>query len=222
MLSDMSVKGVITRIVKRNGNIVDYNRERITNAILKAILSTGAADRTLAESMAEKVEAALAQAYSGDMIPSVEDIQDIVERVLLDNEQTKIAHNFIAYRRQRAILRATRAYSFEITDNIPYKKIYEVLVWNMAHRCESVEGLNTIIDTGALPALIRAAEQRYTDEVDLAAQAIVARAAELRLIIIAGPSSSGKTTTTIKIGEALQSVGLRLKAINIDNYFFDL
>lgn len=222
MLSDMSVKGVITRIVKRNGNIVDYNRERITNAILKAILSTGAADRTLAESLAEKVEAALAQAYSGDMIPSVEDIQDIVERVLLDNEQTKIAHNFIAYRRQRAILRATRAYSFEITDNIPYKKIYEVLVWNMAHRCESVEGLNTIIDTGALPALIHAAEQRYTDEVDLAAQAILARAAELRLIIIAGPSSSGKTTTTIKIGEALQSVGLRLKAINIDNYFFDL
>ncbi len=222
MLTAMSATGVITRIVKRNGNIVAYNRERITNAILKAILSTGPADRALAESMTEKVEAALTQAYTGDMIPSVEDIQDIVERVLLDHDQTKIAQNYIAYRRQRAILRATRAYSFEITDNIPYKKIYEVLVWNMAHRCESVESLNHIIDTGLLPGLIGAAEQRYINEVDLAAKAIVARAAELRLIIIAGPSSSGKTTTTIKVGEALQSVGHRLKALNIDNYFFDL
>jgi uridine kinase len=218
----MSPTDVIARIVKRNGNIVAYNRERITTAILKAVTATGAADRTLAESMAENVETALGHAYSGEMIPSVEDIQDIVERVLLDNHLTKIAHTYIAYRRQRAILRATRAYSFEITDNIPYKKIYEVLVWNMAHRCESVEGLNAIIDNGSLPDLVRAAEQRYTDEVNLAAQAVVARASELRLIIIAGPSSSGKTTTTIKIGEALQSVGRRLKAINIDHYFFDL
>jgi uridine kinase len=218
----MAPNDVITRIIKRNGNIVDYNRERITNAILKAVASTGTTDRALAESLAEKVELALGQAYSGDMIPSVEDIQDIVERVLLDNQLIKIAHSYIAYRRQRAILRATRAYSFEITDNIPYKKIYEVLVWNMAHHCESVEGLNAIIDGGSLPDLVRAAEQRYVDEVSLAAQAIVARADELRLIIIAGPSSSGKTTTTIKIGEALQSVGHRLKAINIDHYFFDL
>jgi uridine kinase len=221
-LHGMSTTGAISRIVKRNGNIVAYNRERITNAILKAVSSTGAPDRAVAESMAEKVEAALTQAYSGEMSPSVEDIQDIVERVLLDNGLTKIAHNYITYRRQRAILRATRAYSFEITDNIPYKKIYEVLVWNMAHRCESVEGLNAIIDGGNLPNLVRAAEQRYTDEVGLAAQAIVARAAELRLVIVAGPSSSGKTTTTIKVGEALQSVGLRLKALNIDHYFFDL
>jgi uridine kinase len=51
---------------------------------------------------------------------------------------------------------------------------------------------------------------------------MLARAAELKLVIIAGPSSSGKTTTTIKVGEALGAVGLKLKALNIDNYFFDL
>jgi uridine kinase len=218
----MASPTAIDRIVKRNGNIVAYNRDRIVNAVLKAMASTGQPDRPLAEAMAAKVEQALIDAYSGAMIPSVEDIQDLVERVLLDNGLTKIAHSYIAYRRQRAILRATRAYSFEIADNIPYKKIYEVLVWNMAHRCETVEGLNTIVAEDALPALIRDAERRYDEELDLAVQAILARAKELRLVIVAGPSSSGKTTTTAKIGEALRTIGLRLKAINIDNYFFDL
>jgi uridine kinase len=212
----------LTRIIKRNGNIVAYDRERITNAILKALASVGQPDRAAAESLSAKVELALLQAYRGEMIPSVEDIQDIVEQTLLDENLTKIARNYIAYRRQRAILRATRAYSFEVTDNIPYKKIYEVLLWNMAHRCESVEGLNAIIGEGHLPELIRAAEQRYDEEVDLAAQAILARAGQLRMIIIAGPSSSGKTSTTIRVGEALKTVGMRLKAINIDHYFFDL
>jgi uridine kinase len=212
----------IAHILKRNGNIVAYDRERITIAIYKATSSTGHPDRALAEHLAERVENALTQAYAGGMLPSVEDIQDLVERVLLDEQQAALAHNYIAYRRQRAMLRATRAYSFEITDNIPYKKIYEVLLWNMAHRCEDIAGLNAIVTGGGLPGLVQAAEQRYAEECALAAQAMLARVPELKLVIIAGPSSSGKTTTTLKIGEHLGAAGLKLKALNIDNYFFDL
>ncbi len=212
----------LTRILKRNGNIVAYDRERIVIAIYKATASTGPADRALAERMAERVEAALTQAYTGNMLPSVEDIQDIVEQVLLNKQHTDLARNYTAYRRQRAMLRATRATSFEITDNIPYKKIYEVLLWNMAHHCEDVEGLNALVTGGGLPDLITAAEQRYADECAVAAEAMLARAGELKLVIVAGPSSSGKTTTTIKIGEHLAAAGLKLKALNIDNYFFDL
>lgn len=217
-----AVMARIKRILKRNGNIVAYDRERITIAIYKATASTGKADRALAESLSAHVEKALESAYSGAMMPSVEDIQDIVEKTLIEHQQVELARNYIAYRRQRAILRATRAYSFEVTDNIPYKKIYEVLLWNMAHRCESVEALNDLITGGAFGDLVRAAEQRYDEEVALAAQGMLARAPELRLVIIAGPSSSGKTTTTLKVGEALARAGLTLKAINIDNYFFDL
>lgn len=213
---------VIKTIVKRNGNLVVYDRERITTAIFKAIASTGKPDRHLAESLSAKVEASILASYHGDMSPSVEDIQDVVEHVLLANQQTKLARNYIAYRQQRAMLRATKAYTFEVTDNIPYKKIYEILLWNMGHRCESVESLNDLIHKRALPSLVRATEDRFAAEAGLAAEAMLARARDLRLVIIAGPSSSGKTTTTIKIGEALQSAGLRLKAINIDNYFFDL
>lgn len=212
----------ITSIIKRNGNLVVYDRERITTAIFKATTSTGFPNRELAESLSSQVENTLMDAYQGDMAPSVEDIQDIVEIVLIENKQTKLAQNYIAYRRQRAMLRATKAYSFEVTDNIPYKKIYEVLLWNMAHRCESVESVNDLIRQGALPDLVRASEDRFSEDVQLAGEAMLARATELRLVIIAGPSSSGKTTTTHKIGETLRSGGLRLKALNIDNYFFDL
>jgi len=218
----MSAPSIITSIVKRNGNAVAYDRERITAAIFKATASTKTPDRKLAESLSAHVETALVAAYHGDMLPSVEDIQDIVEQVLVENRHTKLAQNYIAYRRERAMLRATRAYSFEVTDNIPYKKIYEILLWNMGHRCESVDSLNDLIRKGGFPDLIRASETRFDAEARLAADAMLARARGLRLVIIAGPSSSGKTTTTIKIGEALKSAGLSLKALNIDNYFFDL
>ena len=212
----------IQTIVKRNGNLVSYNRERITNAIFKATTSTGLPDRNLAESLASQVEETLTAAYHGDMLPSVEDIQDIVEKTLIENHQIKLAHNYITYRSQRAMRRATKAITFEVTDNIPYKKIYEILLWNMAHRCESVEALNDHILKGSFSALVRASEDRFSAEIQGATDTILARGDATRLIIISGPSSSGKTTTTIKIGEALNIVGKKLKAINIDNYFFDL
>jgi uridine kinase len=213
---------LIQTIVKRNGNLVTYDRERITSAIFKATTSTGNPDRTLAESLSAQVETALTAAYPGDMLPSVEDIQDIVEKTLIENQQIKLAHNYITYRSQRAMRRATRAITFEVTDNIPYKKIYEVLLWNMAYRCESVEALNEHLHKGSFPALVRSSEERFSGEIQSATDAILARGDDTRLIIVSGPSSSGKTTTTIKIGEALQRVGKKLKAINIDHYFFDL
>jgi len=218
----MANADALTSIVKRNGNLVAYDRERIALAIFKATCSTHTPDRNLADALAAQVEAALVTSYRGEMLPSVEDIQDIVEKILIENRQVKLARNYIAYRHERAMLRATKAYSFEVTDTIPYKKIYEVLLWNMGHHCEQVESLNTVIRKGSLPELIRASEFRYAKEVQVAAAAMLARAGDLRLVIIAGPSSSGKTTTMIKIGDALKSVGLSLKAINIDNYFFDL
>ena len=50
---------------------------------------------------------------------------------------------------------------------------------------------------------------------------IVARREELRVVIIAGPSSSGKTTTTIKVREMLAAAGLATVPLTVDNYFFD-
>ena len=51
---------------------------------------------------------------------------------------------------------------------------------------------------------------------------ILARRDELRVVIIAGPSSSGKSTTTLKVKEKLAAAGIPTVPLAVDNYFFDL
>jgi uridine kinase len=213
---------MIRQIVKRDGTIVPHDPARIVTAILKAAAACGKPDKVFAASMARKVEEALERTYHGDAMPSVEDIQDVVENVLMVNGETTIARSYIIYRHKRAMARASRALSFEVSDNVPYKKIYEVLTWNMEHGCDSVQGINRIIAGGGLPDLVRDCERRYDAEVGYAASQILERAGRVRVAIVAGPSSSGKTTTMIKVGEHLRKAGLALKAINIDHYFHDL
>lgn len=212
----------IKKIIKRDGTIVPYNSQRIVTAILKATASTGKHNGKLATTMGEKVETALSATYGSDAMPTVEDIQDVVENVLMDTRHTRVARNYIIYRHQRARARAARAYEFEVTDNVPYRKLYEVLRWNMDHACGSVQDLNHIINSGQFPDLVAAADRRYKDEVELAANAILSDLKRIRIVIVAGPSSSGKTTTTIKVSEQLKKAGVGFRAINIDNYFFNL
>jgi uridine kinase len=69
---------------------------------------------------------------------------------------------------------------------------------------------------------VKDAEKRYLNEVILAADRIIENQDNIRIVIVAGPSSSGKTTTTIKVSEQLKKAGIGFKAINIDHYFFNL
>ncbi len=218
----MHTEHSIQYIVKRNGSVVPYDRARIATAIGKALAASGHENPSLADNLATGVEEALIEAYALEAVPSVEDIQDVVESVLMVHGLPEIAKSYIIYRHQRAMARAARALTFEVSDSVPYRKIYEVLRWNLEHGCDTVPALNRIIASGRLPELVRAADTRYNEEVAAAAMPILERADEIRIVIVAGPSSSGKTTTTIKISEKLKQVGMHLKAINIDNYFFDL
>lgn len=212
----------IGKIIKRDGSVAAYRRDRIKNAILKASASVGRPDIRLASDMALKVETALRETYRKGTVPTVEDIQDVVESVLMVNGHTKIARNYIIYRHQRAMARAARAYAFEVSDNVPYRKIYEVLRWNIDHHCDGVHGINDVIRSGDMPGLIAACERRFSDEIRAAAAKLMGRLESTGIIIVAGPSSSGKTTTMIKVSEHLKQAGLGFKAINIDNYFYDL
>jgi uridine kinase len=211
----------IRTIIKRDGQVVPYDRSRITNALFKAAASTGGFGFEEAERLARLVEERTAGSYAGQ-VPTVEDLQDIVEAVLMENGHLKTARAYIIYRQKRTEVREARRGAVEATDNIPYKLIYEVLRWNLEHGCESVEGLNRIIDDGHYPDLVAACEERYQNECRAAARRMLEHGDDVRLVIVAGPSSSGKTTTTIKLEEHLSARGRKLKAINVDNYFFDL
>jgi uridine kinase len=152
----------------------------------------------------------------------VEEIQDLVEKVLIDNGHAKTAKAFILYRTDHQRRREGKEAQVLVEDNIPYKVLYRHLTWNVDHECHTVAGLNRHIEKGTWGRLIKDAERAYHDEVDKVSQLILKRLPDVRLVIVAGPSSSGKTTTTTKISERLKGKGVSFVLLNLDNYFRDL
>lgn len=94
----------VNRVIKRDGRVVDFDQERIINAIYKAGKAVGVDDRRLASNLSSKVVRILVQECHPGM-PSVEEIQDIVERVLIEEGYAAIAKAYILYRRQHEELR---------------------------------------------------------------------------------------------------------------------
>ncbi|MGI6129171.1 MAG: ribonucleoside triphosphate reductase [bacterium] len=93
---------MLTQIRKRDGRLVPYDSERITTAIFKAAQSVGGGDRERARYLAQEVEQILIERYSNGVIPEVEQIQDIVEKVLIENGHARTAKTYILYRKQRS------------------------------------------------------------------------------------------------------------------------
>jgi uridine kinase len=213
----------VNSIIKRTGEIVTFDRDKIAVAVYKAGASVGHHDHELADTVTQSVVHAVDANYSTELPPTVENIQDLVERVLIKSAHPKaaqIAKAYSAYRHERARIRALTE-SAKL-DNIPYKMMWHALDWNLEHDCHTVVRLNEIVRSGGLPDLIEAAERSYDDMIEGAAKAVLARRDELRFVIVAGPSSSGKTTTTMKLLEHLESHDVHVIPMSLDNYFFDL
>jgi len=210
-------------VIKRNGAKVPFTPNRITNAIYRAAVAVGGRDKFVAEGLTQQVVNYLEKNYPSRHIPSVEEIQDVVEKVLIENGHARVAKAYILYRDERARLRKQReAISYHPSENIPWAKIWQVLDWAVTHNLYSVEILNQRIARGEIAAIISEAEMFYEEDIKIAANMIIEQQKEVRIVLISGPSSSGKTTTTIKIGQRLQQKDLRLVTLNVDNYYFDL
>ena len=213
----------IKSVVKRNGTVVPFTPERITNAIYRAAVAVGGRDKQTAQELSGKVVDLLEANTPKGQIPNIEQIQDTVEKVLIENGHAKVAKAYILYRNERIRQREKRAYSETLPSvNIPWSKLWHVLDWSVEHEVHTVKNLNEHIRNGKLPQIVTAAEAAYHEDVENAASLVLERKDEVRMVFIAGPSSSGKTTTTIKLGEFLAREGLKLVTLNVDNYFFDL
>jgi uridine kinase len=183
----------------------------------------GGRDRSIGEGLTRQVVEILEETTPPGKHPTVEEIQDVVEKVLIENGHAKVAKAYILYRDERARQRRERAgRGYREASNIPWRKIYEVLRWSVDHDLHTVERLNARIARGEFPHIVEEADRAYEEDIDTAAQLIADRRDEVKLVIIAGPSSSGKTTTTIKLGQRLYRIGLSLVTLNVDNYFFNL
>ncbi len=215
--------GKITHVVKRSGAIVPFNQERISNAIYRAAVAVGGRDRDRAEFLAEQVVELLENRCPPGHTPHIEEIQDIVEEVLIENGHSQVAKEYILYRDEQARKRREQAErASRPSSNIPWAKIWRILDWAISHDLHTITSLNERLRRGEFPHIVHESEAAYEDDVHWAADMIAQRSHELKMVIVSGPSSSGKTTTTIKLERHLESQGLKLVAFHVDNYFFDL
>jgi uridine kinase len=213
----------ITHIIKRTGALVPFNRERITNAIYRAAIAVGGRDRATAVQLTDQVLEILENLVLPGTHPTVEDVQDIVETVLIKNGHARTAKAYILYREERSRHRRGRTtHQSRDSSNIPYRKLWEALTWAVDHDLHTIERLNARIARGEFPDIVRESNQYYEQEISTGAELIQERRDDLKIVIIAGPSSSGKTTTTIKLESLLNKMGMRFVALNVDNYFYDL
>ncbi len=107
-MSDINsqIENSITEIRKRNGSISDFNKDKISNAIFKALEATNKPDKELAAELTSGVLNKLAEhGFSAEYAPSVEDIQDLVESTLIDQGHSDIARTYILYRHERRKIR---------------------------------------------------------------------------------------------------------------------
>ena len=213
----------IKYVIKRNGATVPFTRERISNAIFRAAVSVGGRDRATAESLTDQVVSILETNCKKGHYPAVEEIQDVIEKVLIENGHAKVAKAYILYREDRNRRRQKQGSPTEQrSEYIPWAKMWSVLDWAVDHEVNTVEKLNHIVEKGDFKHLIEVSEAAYARDLAAVYESIIDRKDDVRLVIIAGPSSSGKTTTTNKIAFELEKKGLHFVELNLDNYYFDL
>ena len=112
---------MITKIRKRDGREVPFNIEKITNAIFKATRAAGEENYTMALTLAEKVVEELHK-DPRRKVPGVEEIQDIVERVLIEEGHAKTAKEYILYRAERTRIREMNTRLMKIYEELTFKE----------------------------------------------------------------------------------------------------
>ena len=148
----------VKNVVKRNGRVVLFNPGKIADAIYKAALSVGGQDRGTAETLAARVLTQINRSYSPGATPTVEEIQDLVERVLIEGNHVRTAKAYILYRAERSKVREKKESHVALEDNVPYKLVWKAYSWNVDHDCHTVEKLNRLMRSDGWKKLVADSE----------------------------------------------------------------
>jgi len=132
------------KIRKRDGRVVGFDASKITHALVKAGKATGEFDEEMAQRLMLRVVNMAQQTITG--IPSVEEVQDIVEEVLIASPYKATARAYIIYRDQHAKIREIKAgMGVDLID-----KYLEKLDWQVnenSNMAFSLQGLNNYISS---------------------------------------------------------------------------
>jgi ribonucleoside-triphosphate reductase (formate) len=140
--------GRITRVVKRDGRVVAFDEEKITKAVLKAFSETGEGGQKEAKRVSSKVVQLLSKNYKKGYVPEIEEIQDLVERVLMILDFEETAKAYILYREQHRKIRESEEALKEAVDLVD--KYIQEIDWQVkenANMSYSLQGLNNYISS---------------------------------------------------------------------------
>jgi len=132
---------------KRYGQLESFDRTRISNAIWKAAKSVAGRNRELSKQLSDQVFRVLQEKYGDAGVPTVEEIQDIVERVLIENGHARTAKAYIVYRKQHQDMRELAAIlsSADLVDE--YLELLDWRVKENSNMSYSLQGLNNYLSS---------------------------------------------------------------------------
>jgi uridine kinase len=239
------VQNRIVKIQKRNRALVRFDTSRIGKAMVRAAESIGGFQQDFLPGVNDKIFSAhgsdeniasfLADAaivclnsdphhLISNFPPTIEVIQDEVMHALRSYGFQKTADAYECYRWGRHWLREGAITPGQFAGNgFPRERMAQILDWNHKYGVDTLAGLNESVRSGQIRKVITASLAAYEESLDEAAKKVVARlnrGDQLRMMWVSGPSSSGKTTTTVKLTERLQEHGLKFLMLNLDDYFW--
>ena len=112
---------MLTRIIKRDGREVAFDRSKITDAIFKAAQVLGGSDYQMAQDLAVQVEAYVERILGEGAVPTVEQVQDAVEHTLIENGHARTAKEYILYRAERTRVREMNTRLMKTLEDLTFK-----------------------------------------------------------------------------------------------------
>ncbi len=138
----------INYIRKRDGRVVPFLLDKVTDAIFNAAQAVGGTSKEMAQNVANSVYDILKIVYKDERIPTVENVQDLVEKMLIERGHAKVAKAYIIYREQHRRIRESRDLideGLELVDN--YLDRSDWRVNENSNMSFSLQGLNNHIST---------------------------------------------------------------------------
>src|SRR5664279_2744776 len=243
----MAVQNRIVKVQKRNRALTKFDDTRIRRAISHAAQSIGGFSQDLVPGVNDTIfnaygtEDRIAEFLADAVVlclnsnphhlianfpPTIEAIQDGVLHALRSYGFQNTADAYECYRWGRHWLREGAITPDKFMGNgFPQAQMAKTLAWNRERGCDTVSGLNEIVRSGRIKPLADESIALYEQSLDEAAAKVLQRlntGDPLRMLWVSGPSSSGKTTTTVKLTDRLRKQGLRFLMLNLDDYFRSL
>jgi anaerobic ribonucleoside-triphosphate reductase len=134
-------------VLKRDSKLEPFDQERITIAIWKAAKAVGGTDKAQAKKLSDEVVSELQKTYGDDGVPTVEEIQDMVEKRLIENGHAQTSKAYILYRKQHTDMRELAALlsSSDMVDQ--YLEVEDWRVKENSNMSYSLQGLNNYLSS---------------------------------------------------------------------------